>query len=485
MKSNRNKLISSSIITVFFFIVLSSGFVQAGSKEKLKNNTLLDDVYKNRRQNFIKRMDGGIAIFPGNVRNEYHQVDEKQTKYFYYLTGIKEDSSVCILDPESKEPYKLILAPFNIMKFVFSGKVDKKDSKKKKYGADRVYADYNIKNILEKLIKGKKKIYYNMNNKWLAKQIRTLIKDNQEIDTINAKPILDEMRIIKDKYEIKQHRDAIRITSNALNEAFKFIKPGAWEYQVEALIEYVFRSKGAQGLAFPSITGSGPRATILHYEKNEQQTKNGELILMDVGAELNGYTADITRTVPVNGKFSKLQKEIYSLVLKAQKEAIKIMLPGRGFKEGHNRASEIIMNGLYKLGLVTDPKSRWQKRVFVLYTSSHYIGLDVHDVGKTYGNGNKGYTLKPGMLLTIEPGIYIQPQLLYILKNKMGTYIKKEELDNFIKKVKPVFEKYKGIGVRIEDDILITEKGNEILSKDITKEITEIEALMKKESSFK
>jgi Xaa-Pro aminopeptidase len=242
---------------------------------------------------------------------------------------------------------------------------------------------------------------------------------------------------------------------------------------------------------FGSIVGSGSNTTILHYDKNIKQMKDGELLLMDVGAESEMYIADITRTIPVNGKFNKEQKEIYELVLKAEEEAIKVMKPGVGNLECHHKAADVIIDGLVKLGLITNPKSLWQQKLFILYRMNHWLGLDVHDVG-SYGpeSGNyntymfnpqeKGRPFMPGMVSTIEPGLYFRPDLLDNLQTIAGKDIPQKEIDDYLYKVKPIFNKYIGIGVRIEDDILITENGNEILSINAPKSIKEIEELMVK-----
>ena len=218
--------------------------------------------------------------------------------------------------------------------------------------------------------------------------------------------------------------------------------------------------------------------------------KPGDLLLMDIGAEYDFYTADITRTIPVNGKFSKEQKEIYELILRAQKAAISEMKPGSFINSGHFKASEIIVEGLLKLGLITDHEKEWQRKFYTLYPASHYLGMNVHDVGD-YGKSmtefmeNRANTtiigrpLEPGMVLTIEPGLYFRGNGLSQLHEFFGNEASKEEIDAFIEKVKPVYEKYINIGIRIEDDVLITESGNQVLSAGIPKEISEIEKLMK------
>jgi len=204
---------------------------------------------------------------------------------------------------------------------------------------------------------------------------------------------------------------------------------------------------------------------------------------MDVGAEYGHYTADVTRTIPVNGRFSTKQKEIYEVVLQAQKEAIQIAAPGVGIYEINNRGVEVIKEGLYRLGLITDKNSQWQHRAWLMYNISHWVGLDVHDVGGRGPDDGKGRRFEPGMVFTVEPGLYIREETLEYLPTMLGrSGATKEELEAFVNAVRPAVQKYANIGIRIEDDILVTESGHEILSSKAPKEIDAIEKLMKKKS---
>ena len=241
---------------------------------------------------------------------------------------------------------------------------------------------------------------------------------------------------------------------------------------------------------FPSIIGSGPNSTILHYEHNTRLMENGDLLLMDIGAEYGYYTADITRTIPVNGSFSREQRTIYQLVLDAQQAAIEQMKPGNMFMDGHMAAKDVVVDGLVKLGLMTDPDSPWQIKFYILYPSSHYLGLDVHDVGDMKGSFDyfmqhtpddfvESRVLEPGMVLTIEPGLYFREQGLDQLYEIFKDEADSTEIAGFVEQVALVYEKYINIGVRIEDDILITKEGNINLSRYAPKEIEDIEQLMR------
>jgi Xaa-Pro aminopeptidase len=295
---------------------------------------------------------------------------------------------------------------------------------------------------------------------------------------------LNDMRIIKDSHEITLLKRAAIVTAEAQRQAMMLAAPGRFEYELEAAIEHTFRSEGCDGPGFNTIIGSGSNSTILHYDLNSRRLEAGDVIVMDIGAKCRGYTADVTRTIPASGRFTPEQLEIYNIVLEAQKEAIREMMPGKRSLAAHDRATEVIMEGLRRLGLVTDPSSPWQKKLYILYTCTHHIGLDVHD---TYPYQLTPYDegiLSPGMVITIEPGIYMSPDMLNNLREQYRGKSGEEEITAFISQITPLFEKYKNTGVRIEDDILITEEGNIVLSEAAPREPAEIERLMKKRSRY-
>jgi Xaa-Pro aminopeptidase len=277
--------------------------------------------------------------------------------------------------------------------------------------------------------------------------------------------VFGDLRQIKTNYERKLYQESARVSSDAHKAGMKAAHPGAWEYEVEAAIEYVFKKNGSFDWGYPSIVASGPNATTLHYEKSSRRMEDGDLLLVDASANYKYLTTDITRTYPVNGKFTAAQKDIYEIVLRAQEEGMKAAKPGARLRDIHQRTVDVIKEGLFKLGLITDTRGT-QYQTWYTHNSSHWIGIDVHDVG----DSNK--PLADGMAFTIEPGIYIRPELLDGLA-------KTPENEAFIAKVRPAFEKYKNIGVRIEDSFLIDNGKLIQLSASVPRTVDEIEAFMR------
>lgn len=280
----------------------------------------------------------------------------------------------------------------------------------------------------------------------------------------NARPVFAELRQIKSAYEIKLLQHAIDITTEAIMRSMVAAREAKWEYEVQAETEYTFRRRNADFWGYPSIVGCGPNATILHYEEAQGPVTSGDLLLMDVGAEYDHYTADVTRTFPVNGKFTPEQAEIYQIVYDAQEAVARAARPGVRMDELSQVAREVIANGLFKLGLITDKNSN-QVSLWFPHGLGHWLGMNVHDVGR-YGR-----PLAPGMVFTNEPGIYIRPDALDFLDDSPANRAFKE-------KVRPAVEKYKNIGVRIEDDLLVTEKGVVWLTAKLPRSVKDIENFM-------
>jgi Xaa-Pro aminopeptidase len=281
----------------------------------------------------------------------------------------------------------------------------------------------------------------------------------------DASPIVRDLRQVKTPYERKILERSLDISSEAHMAGMKAARPGAYEYEVEAAIEYVYKVNGAYDWGYPSIVGSGPNATTLHYNESKRKMQAGDLLLVDAACNYQYMIGDITRTYPVSGTFTETQKEIYRIVLAAQEEAMNVARAGMRTRDVHQKTVEIVKQGLLKLGLITDTSGD-QYRIWYMHGSVHFIGGDVHDVG------NYGRPLEPGMAFVIEPGIYIREGALENLP-------KTPENVAFIEKVRPAYEKYKNIGVRVEDSFLLTETGLKRLSAKAPRTIEEIESFMR------
>ena len=458
---------------------LPGEFIHAGEAPDID-----PDVFKLRRQRLTGKMKGEIAIISAATGND-----------FIYLTGYTgERQAVAVLNPLSDNPFTLFVLPREPMSTLWDGERPGVEGAVKRYGADAAYPVAELNDRLATMVEGKNSASLHGDDRMVKERIKNMkglsANFSNSLHTDLA-PILHEMRVIKDDWEIAQLEKAIAVTALAHRRALQTAAPGQKEYDVQAEIEYVFRKNGL-ATGFSSIVGSGPNAAILHYTHNDRTMQDGDLLLMDVGATCRGYVADVTRTIPVSGRFSEEQRELYSLVLKANQEAIKKMVPGNRILDCHHRATEIIVRGLYDLGLIKDTTSWWQKRFYIQYRNNHYIGLHVHDVG-SYGDLDapdrdsyilnpaiRGREILPGMVMTIEPGIYLLGDRLEHLHKLFGDRATAEELDAFAEEIRPAYEKYAGIGIRIEDDVLITRDGNRVLSGNAPKTIEDIEAAMKR-----
>jgi Xaa-Pro aminopeptidase len=285
----------------------------------------------------------------------------------------------------------------------------------------------------------------------------------------NAWPIFSQMRLVKSPMEQRILQHAVDISIEAHQRAWAAAGEAKWEYEVDAVMAYTFKLRNADNWGYPDIVGCGPNATTLHYVESQGPVKQGELLLMDVGAEYDHYTADVTRTFPVNGKFSPLQAAVYQIVYDAQEAVAKASKPGVTLSDVNRAGTEVVKDGLLKLGLITD-KNSMQHRLWFMHGTSHWLGMNVHDVG---GGASK---IVPGVVFTNEPGIYVRPDAL----DQMPFGWKVEEWEKFKTAVRPAFEKYKGIGVRIEDDLLITAEGVKWMTEALPRKISDIEDFIAK-----
>jgi Xaa-Pro aminopeptidase len=320
---------------------------------------------------------------------------------------------------------------------------------------------------LQDILDGAEKLYYRLGvNPDLDD---TIIRQIARMRALNRKPIhppqtivdpatiVHEMRVLKSAEEIELMQRAADIAAEAHCEAMKAVRPGMKEYEVEALIEQIFRRQGAAAPAYTSIVGAGANATVLHYINNDGELRDGELLLVDAGAEYKGYASDITRTFPISGHFSKAQREIYDLVLDAQVSCVEMVRPGVTHDQLKQHSIEVLTEGMVRLGLLkgkTDELIKEKKyEQFYMHGLGHMLGIDVHDVGRYYYD-QESRALEPGVVMTVEPGLYISPQ------------------------TKDIPEQYLGIGVRIEDDVLCTQNGPRVLTNKVPKQADEIESLM-------
>lgn len=425
-------------------------------------------TYAARRQAFLKQMGDGVALFPAaptSIRSQDVEYRYRQDNDLYYLTGFPEPESLCLLSPNhDKEQFILFVRPRDKEKETWTGKRFGVEGVREHFGVDAAYTIDQLDEVLPGHLLAAEKIYYGLGrDERLNAKILDFVNQGRQqrprlgrgpVSLIDPGDLLHEMRLFKTAEEIDLMRCAVKASAAAHHAALHETRPGMYEYEIEALLEYHFRSNGADGPAYPSIVASGANATILHYISNDQPMQDGDLLLIDAGSEYACYCSDVTRTFPVGRAFSAPQQEIYSLVLTAQKRAIEMIRPGVGFDDVHQHATEILIDGLRDLGLLSGSTEsileQGDYRQFYMHRTSHWLGMDVHDVGK-YRVGEEQRTLNPGMVLTVEPGLYIAADA-------------------------DVPTAYQGIGVRIEDDVLVTADGHDVLTGAIPKELDDIEA---------
>jgi len=436
-------------------------------------------TFKARRAALSDALAGGIMVITHRAGDD-----------FRYLTGFDEGNSAAILIPGSEKPFIMFVEPFNLYAAQWTGVLYGLEGAVEKFGANEALDIENLPQKLSELLKTTNKLYIHSNDRALKAEIEELIrKSNRKIELQYLDPVVHEMRVVKDDWEIAQIRQAVNVTVLAHQRVWATVLPGQKEFEVQAEVEYVFRKNGL-GTGFSPITGSGPNATILHHFKNDREIKPGDLLLVDIGAESRaGYVADITRTVPVSGVFNEAQRTIYDLVLKAFDEGINKFAPGNKILDPSHTAIRVLVDGLYNLGLITDTTLWWQKRFYILHRKVHYIGMHVHDVG-IYGDFDitkrdehiltpelRGRDLVPGMVFAYEPGLYFMEGKLAHIHELFGHLATEEELNDFVEQVRPVYQKFEGIGVRIEDAILVTEDGHEVLSAHLPRRVEEIEKI--------
>jgi Xaa-Pro aminopeptidase len=456
-------------------VFLIALFTSAASAQPIQLDM---SVFAERREAFMKKMESNsVAIFPCKpeyLRNLDVEYEYRQESNFYYLSGYEEPEAILLVSPSAlKHKFVMFVRKRDQRRETYDGPRSGTDGAMKTFRADTAYLADEFRTHVHRHLAHGGTLYYNFGiNPRMDETIREMVVEKRasgNYPIADPSPILAEMRLIKNDGDLRMGmRTAVEISVKGHLEAIKSIEPGMNEAEIQAVHEFSYRRNGSPRNGYPCIVGSGANSTVLHYNKNTRVMKDGEVILMDCGAEYGYYSADITRTVPVNGKFSKEQREIYSLVLDAQNAAMRLVKPGLIKKAMDDAIDSVLGNGLVKLGFIKDKKDF---RMFSLHGYSHWIGLEVHDVGNYVVEG-KSRPLEAGMCFTIEPGIYVRLDVFGKM-NERG--YSEEEIATIRKRLEP----YMSIGVRIEDDILVTENGYINMSEAVPREIDAIEKLMK------
>ncbi len=432
------------------------------------------ESFEMRRNQVIDSLDDAIVILRSWDADSHNRHQFRPNNYFYYLTGHEGPDTYAILASDPDLSFVLSAPSQNIRARIYDGSQLTADELKEKYNPVEVLPRREIMSLVDSLLESGNPIYIDRADRLLEQELRDMVDENQKVKFRHIGLLVDEMRTHKNPWEVERMQKAADITARSLTQVMKECKALMYEFEIEAVIESTFLEYGSQMPGFNSIVGSGPNSTIMHYEPNDRLMEDGDLLLMDIGAEYGFYTADISRTIPVNGRFSPEQRNIYRLVLEAQKAAIEQMVPGQLFSDANDAVKKVINQGLHELGLITDPESPWQVTFYTIHGTSHYLGLDLHDVGRY-----RGRTLEPGMVITIEPGIYFREKALGQAQEMFRRVADSTEIAKFVKEIAPVYEQYINIGVRIEDDILVTKTGNLNLSRYAPKEMDDIEQLMR------
>ncbi|MFV9672428.1 MAG: aminopeptidase P N-terminal domain-containing protein [Acidimicrobiia bacterium] len=468
------------------------------------------DRFSQRRNEFMDAIGSGLAIVPAaaeTVRNDDVHHVFRQSSDFFFLTGFDEPDAVALLDPTHNQPYVLFVRPRDPEMEAWNGKRAGVDGAMNRFGADEAYPIADLEKVIRTRLRDRDALWYATGSlldprvlgalrQARGMSIRTGVTVPSSI--VDPSPALSELRLIKSPEEIEALREACRISADGHTEAIRFAAPGRSEHDVQSAMEYVFRASGATREGYPSIVASGDNACILHYIENDQLLQDGDLLLIDAAAEIGYLSSDITRTFPVNGRFSDAQRAVYDIVLAAQEAAIDVCEPGLPFTDMHEIAVRTLTEGMVGLGLLPGPvedavEYGWY-REFYFHGTGHWLGMDVHDAGP-YRVDGIGRPLQPGMTFTVEPGIYVardktvlelskvpfdadaERDLAYVEGASEAKRILDERRSEADGTTHEVPAQFLGIGVRIEDDLLITSTGCENLTRGVPVDPDEIEAL--------
>ncbi|MBM4200041.1 MAG: Xaa-Pro aminopeptidase [Gammaproteobacteria bacterium] len=429
--------------------------------------------FKQRRKRLMRAMPkGSVAILASaapSIRNRDVEYPYRQDSDFFYLTGFNECDSIVVLAPGRKQGEYVVFCREHDEKLaVWVGRNAGLEGARDVYGADEALPVAELHKHLPGLIENHERVYYAIGRdddldhrvmtavNAVRARARTGVRAPYEFVAIEH--LLHELRLVKSPAEIKAMRRAAEVSAAAHKRAMQACRPGRFEYEIEAELVHEFTRHGLRAQAYPCIVAGGKNACVLHYTDNGDALADGDLLLIDAGAEHENYAADITRTFPVNGSFSEAQRALYELVLDAQLAAIKQVKPGKRWNEPHDTAVRVLTKGLVALGLLEGRVGKLIKdeayKKFYMHRTGHWLGMDVHDVGD-YRTDDDWRPLEPGMVLTVEPGLYIPADCT------------------------DVDPRWRGIGIRIEDDVLVTEKGHEVLTAAAPKSVAEIEAFMR------
>jgi Xaa-Pro aminopeptidase len=466
-------------------------------------------TFIDRRQRFAEAVGDGVAIIPAArevARNSDVHYEFRQDSDFFFLTGFDEPDAVAVFNPsEAKERYVLFVRPRDREMEIWNGRRAGVEGAVATYGADAAYPLEQLDQKLREYAAGRPSLVYRLGNAAFDARITRLLGELRAMQrrghgaparVEDPGPILHEMRMRRSPAELARHRRACEISRDGHIEAMRYAGPGMYEYQVQAAMEFVFREAGSPRNGYPSIVASGPNACILHYSENSRRMRDGDLLLIDAAAEYGYHSSDITRTFPVNGRFTVPQGAIYEVVLRAQLAAIEAAKPGARYEAMHEAARRVLTEGLVDLKLlprgVDDSLAMHLYREFYMHGTGHWLGMDVHDVGD-YRIRGESRVLEPGMVFTAEPGLYFDPdreEVLFYLReyseqemwerrDRLGAAAAKKLEEDEKAKAPTVKHRipaeFRGIGVRIEDDILITPTGYDVLTAGTPKTIEDVE----------
>ena len=424
-------------------------------------------VYTQRRRRLAEAIGDAVAVVPTapeRVRNRDSHYPYRFDSHFYYLTGFPEPEAVAVL---TKGKSILFCRERSEERETWDGFRYGPDAARERFGFDEAHPIARLDEEMARLLENRHALYYPMgaDPEWDARAMRWVNAVRARVRAGIAAPerlhdvraLIDDMRLVKDAHELALMRRAARIAAAAHRRAMQRTRPGRYEYEIEAELLYEFRRNGAQFPAYSPIVAGGANACVLHYVANDAALRAGDLLLIDAGCELDGYASDVTRTYPVNGRFSAAQREVYDIVLAAQRAAMDEVRPGRAWNDPHDAAVRVLAQGMLDLKLISGSRDEvlekeTYKRCY-MHRTGHWLGLDVHDAGD-YKREGSWRALAPGMVLTVEPGLYIRA-------------------------ANDVPERLRNIGIRIEDDVLVTDAGCEVLTAEAPKVAADVEALMR------